>query len=89
LYYNLSLIFIFSEAGISLEDALEVIKIISGEGKPLPVSRSALELLEQEQSLPNIVTFCSRLDQVLGGGVALRQVTEICGAPGVGKTQMW
>ncbi|KAK7089013.1 DNA repair protein RAD51 homolog 3-like isoform X2 [Littorina saxatilis] len=76
------------EAGIALEDALEVVKIISGEGKtPMP-SQSALELLEQEQNLPSIVTFCAKLDGVLGGGVTLRQVTEICGAPGVGKTQM-
>ncbi|XP_076435175.1 DNA repair protein RAD51 homolog 3-like [Babylonia areolata] len=76
------------EAGISLEDALEVVKIVSGEGRPAAVSQSALELLEQEQKLPSIVTFCADLDDVLGGGVALRKVTEICGAPGVGKTQM-
>lgn len=78
----------FSEAGIALEDALEVVKIISGEGITAAPSKSAWELLQQEQNLPNIVTFCAKLDEVLGGGIALRKVTEICGAPGVGKTQM-
>ncbi|KAL8560047.1 hypothetical protein ACOMHN_041516 [Nucella lapillus] len=82
------------EAAISLEDALEVVKIVSGEGgcsrgaAVSLVSRSALELLQQEQSLPSVVTFCAELDEALGGGVALRKVTELCGAPGVGKTQM-
>lgn len=28
------------------------------------------------------------MDKVLGGGVALGQVTEFCGVPGVGKTQL-
>jgi RAD51-like protein 2 len=28
------------------------------------------------------------MDQILGGGVALGQVTEFCGVPGVGKTQL-
>lgn len=78
------------EAGISLEDALEVLKIVSREERTSGFSSiSALQLLEQEQSLPNIVTFCSELDEALGGGIALRKVTEICGAPGIGKTQMW
>ena len=77
-----------SEAGITPEDALEVLKIVSGEGWTAAPSQSAWELLQQEQSLPSIVTFCAKLDEVLGGGIALRKVTEICGAPGIGKTQM-
>ncbi|XP_048648226.1 DNA repair protein RAD51 homolog 3 isoform X2 [Marmota marmota marmota] len=28
-------------------------------------------------------------DNILGGGVPLMKTTEICGAPGVGKTQLW
>jgi RecA/RadA recombinase len=35
-----------------------------------------------------IVTFCKALDDMLNGGVQLGQVTEFCGVPGVGKTQM-
>ncbi|KAI2584257.1 RAD51 paralog C, partial [Homo sapiens] len=49
---------------------------------------TALELLEQEHTQGFIITFCSALDDILGGGVPLMKTTEICGAPGVGKTQL-
>ena len=51
------------------------------------VGRSALELLEAEQLQSYIVTFSAGVDGMLGGGVPLGKITEICGAPGVGKTQ--
>lgn len=35
------------------------------------------------------MTFSAQLDEALGGGVPLGKTTEICGAPGVGKTQLW
>lgn len=57
---------------------------------PLPdtcLGRSALELLRVERSQPLIVTFSSRVDDMLGGGVAMGKITEFCGAPGIGKTQ--
>lgn len=50
---------------------------------------TALELLEKEQTQGFIVTFCSALDNILGGGVQLTKITEVCGVPGVGKTQLW
>lgn len=34
-----------------------------------------------------IVTFVHELDKILGGGVPLGSILEVCGAPGVGKTQ--
>lgn len=34
------------------------------------------------------MTFCQDLDQILGGGIRTGQITEFCGAPGVGKTQI-
>ncbi|CAL8318953.1 unnamed protein product [Merluccius merluccius] len=36
----------------------------------------------------SIVTFCSQLDAALGGGVPLGRTCEVCGAPGLGKTQL-
>lgn len=36
----------------------------------------------------HIVTFCRSIDTLLGGGIALGQVTEIAGLPGTGKTQL-
>ena len=51
------------------------------------VGHSALDLLKAEQLQSYIVTFSAGVDGMLGGGVPLGKITEICGAPGVGKTQ--
>jgi len=50
--------------------------------------RTVLDLLQDERSQQYIVTFSEQLDTILGGGVPLTKITEICGAPGVGKTQL-
>lgn len=86
------------EVGISKEEALETLQILRREcltNKPRPSGTAesgktctALELLEQEHTQSYIITFCSALDNILGGGVPLTKITEICGAPGVGKTQL-
>lgn len=50
-----------------------------------------LELvLEQEGYRENVrlATFSRDLDVLLGGGVQLGHLTEVCGAPGAGKTQI-
>ncbi len=36
----------------------------------------------------HIVTFCRSIDDLIGGGIALGEVTEIAGMPGTGKTQL-
>uniref|UniRef100_A0A8D0C9G6 DNA repair protein RAD51 homolog 3 n=1 Tax=Salvator merianae TaxID=96440 RepID=A0A8D0C9G6_SALMN len=80
------------EAGVSKQEALEVLQAIRQE-QPSGTGTStkkctALELLEEEQVQGSIITFCSALDDILGGGVQLAKITEICGAPGIGKTQL-
>ncbi|XP_025927196.1 DNA repair protein RAD51 homolog 3 isoform X4 [Apteryx rowi] len=89
---------IFAEIGISKEEALEALQVVRQEchsdatqtaGAPGTSRKcTALELLEQEQAQGFIITFCSALDNILGGGVQLTKITEICGEPGVGKTQL-
>ncbi|KAM3854855.1 DNA repair protein RAD51 homolog 3 isoform 1-T2 [Vipera latastei] len=86
------------EIGVSKEEALEILKVIKREQQSDGAKTSeeaeaikkstALELLEKEQTQGFIVTFCSALDDILGGGVQLTKITEICGVPGVGKTQL-
>ncbi|XP_036251112.1 DNA repair protein RAD51 homolog 3 isoform X1 [Molothrus ater] len=86
------------EIGISREEALEALQVVRQEchGDPARTAGgsgatrkcTALELLEEEQTQGFIITFCSALDNILGGGVQLTKITEICGAPGVGKTQL-
>ena len=36
----------------------------------------------------SVFTLCQRLDGLLGDGVQLGELTEFCGAPGLGKTQL-
>lgn len=83
---------ISKETGIGLEESLDILKLVLGtNGKgdnSSRVEKSALDLLKQEQSLPHIVTFSEQLDNMLGGGVPLCKITELCGAPGTGKTQL-
>ncbi|KAM5181023.1 DNA repair protein RAD51 homolog 3 [Mantella aurantiaca] len=80
-----------AEAGISEQAAQEALQILKRQGKSSDsqiLKHTALELLEQEQAQGCIITFCSVLDDILGGGVPLGKITEICGPPGVGKTQL-
>ncbi|EGG20183.1 putative DNA repair protein [Cavenderia fasciculata] len=49
---------------------------------------SALDHLVADAQPQNIITFCRELDNMLGGGIPLQRITEFCGAPGVGKTQL-
>ncbi|XP_036381499.1 DNA repair protein RAD51 homolog 3 [Megalops cyprinoides] len=79
------------EAGISQEEAEEVLQATrceSNQGRGGVSRLTALELLEREQALGSIVTFCSALDSALGGGLPVGKTSEICGVPGVGKTQL-
>lgn len=80
--------------GISQEEADEVLRTLRDDSSPLQQraavqSLTALDLLHQEETWGSIVTFCSELDTVLGGGVLVGKTTEICGVPGIGKTQLW
>jgi RAD51-like protein 2 len=42
----------------------------------------------EERQRTNIRTGAAQLDALLGGGVSPAEVTEFCGVPGVGKTQL-
>ncbi|XP_070825175.1 DNA repair protein RAD51 homolog 3 [Chaetodon trifascialis] len=84
------------EASLSQQEAVEVLQAVRREGGGdeaaaggATASLTALELLQkEEEELRSVVTFSSQLDAALGGGVPLGKTTEICGAPGVGKTQL-
>lgn len=82
------------EANISPADAYEALRVavdgrrLAGAGLQLTGARSAAEIYEIQSSAKKIVTFCPDLDAVLGGGVPTGSVTEFCGVPGVGKTQL-
>jgi len=45
-------------------------------------------MLSDEQSQKHITTGSGDLNNILGGGIHCKEVTEIGGVPGVGKTQL-
>ncbi|XP_029994107.1 LOW QUALITY PROTEIN: DNA repair protein RAD51 homolog 3-like [Sphaeramia orbicularis] len=75
-----------TETGLNHQEALEVLQAVTSDGGG--VSFTALELLQKEAELKSIVTFSSQLDAALGGGVPVGKTTEVCGVPGIGKTQL-
>ncbi|CAL4171815.1 unnamed protein product [Meganyctiphanes norvegica] len=76
-------------SGLSVKESAEVIRLtttsINNPVDPLTV----LQLIENEGGeVSHIVSFCESIDDLLGGGIPLRAITEIAGTPGIGKTQM-
>ncbi|XP_073106355.1 DNA repair protein RAD51 homolog 3 isoform X2 [Elaeis guineensis] len=45
-------------------------------------------MLSEEQMQKRITTGCDDLDTILGGGIHCKEVTEVGGVPGIGKTQL-
>ena len=80
------------EANISHEDAVEALTTLrnaSDVAQSTWAGNSALSLLHEElNSLQGIRLFCPELDHILGGGIPVGQVSEFCGSPGAGKTQL-
>lgn len=66
-----------------------MIKIAKGQDTSVRVKQtSAFLLAQKENERCGIVTFSQKIDAMLGDGVAMGKITEICGVPGIGKTQM-
>nr|GEU94936.1 DNA repair protein RAD51 homolog 3 [Tanacetum cinerariifolium] len=82
---------------ISETEALEILKSVSN-GSALESTssshtivngaQSAWDMLQEEEVLVRITTSCADLDNILGGGISCKEVTEIGGVPGIGKTQL-
>ena len=96
------LFFLSTDLCLEREEALKIIQTVRSTTEPqqssktnqttssnnVPGSKNAYDILLQEQSYGSIVTFCEQLDDMLGGGVPVGKITEFCGAPGIGKTQI-
>lgn len=70
------------------DDKLKKKTSFSKQESSFPEFKTALEKMSDLSKLPPIITFCHELDEIIGGGVQLGKLTEFCGLPGVGKTQM-
>ncbi|GAV78650.1 Rad51 domain-containing protein [Cephalotus follicularis] len=60
----------------------------SGNHSVVNGAQNAWDMFHEEESLIRITTSCADLDKILGGGINCKEVTEIGGVPGIGKTQM-
>ena len=76
------------EINCTNQEALHIIRTIHPKESPQIRGKSALELLHKEAEIYPIITFNSEIDALLGGGVPRGKITEFCGVPGVGKTQL-
>ncbi|KAL7592014.1 hypothetical protein Lser_V15G31776 [Lactuca serriola] len=94
------------ELKISEAEALEILKTVSDGSRSESTStsctivkgaQSAWDMLQEEETLVRITTSSSDFDNILGGGISCKEVTEIdvfCpfpllgGVPGIGKTQL-
>lgn len=81
-----------AEAQLTHEEALLALKIALPCGfnstNGIKGVYSARQILERENETPKIMTFSPDLDAILGKGIAVGQITEFCGVPGIGKTQL-
>jgi RAD51-like protein 2 len=53
-----------------------------------PRQQTALEILKKTEDSFGVFTMVRELDEMLGAGVPFGKITEFCGAPGLGKTQL-
>ncbi|OMO78567.1 hypothetical protein CCACVL1_14294 [Corchorus capsularis] len=60
----------------------------SGKSSIIDGAQSAWDMFHEENSLMHITTSSADLDNILGGGIHCKEVTEIGGVPGIGKTQL-
>ncbi|XP_048335401.1 DNA repair protein RAD51 homolog 3 isoform X2 [Ziziphus jujuba] len=85
------------DLNIPESEALEILKVASltsrldkqdGNHAFVNGAQTAWDMLHEEQLFPRITTSCADMDEILGGGINCKEVTEIGGVPGIGKTQL-
>ncbi|KAJ4844938.1 DNA repair protein rad51c [Turnera subulata] len=82
------------DLNITDSEAIEILRVVSGKNSVdgghaiVKGGQSAWDMLHEEESMRRITTSCAELDNILGGGISCREVTEIGGVPGIGKTQL-
>ncbi|XP_047334763.1 DNA repair protein RAD51 homolog 3 [Impatiens glandulifera] len=85
------------DLNIPEDEALQILKVVSDcSGKYgsyqnhaiVTGAQTAWDMLHEEELSRQITTSCAELDNILGGGITCKEVTEIGGVPGIGKTQL-
>ncbi|XP_008778665.2 DNA repair protein RAD51 homolog 3 isoform X2 [Phoenix dactylifera] len=85
------------DLNIALQEASDILKVmpeftrsesLHGGNAILKGAQTAWDMLSEEQMQKHITTGCENLDTILGGGIHCKEVTEVGGVPGIGKTQL-
>jgi len=76
------------ELNITADAAGGILKSIKSSTEPVVSGQTALDLIVSSSRDRPIISFCRELDMALGGGIPCGQITELCGVPGIGKTQL-
>ncbi|KAJ0964153.1 hypothetical protein J5N97_029275 [Dioscorea zingiberensis] len=85
------------DLNVGLQEAIDILKASSescrldmpdGAHEFCKGAQTAWDMLSEEQALRHISTGSGDLDSILGGGIHCKEVTEIGGVPGIGKTQL-
>lgn len=85
------------DLNIAPQEALDILKVASESSSSVRLdgchailngAQTAWDMLSEEQTLKHISTGCEDLDTILGGGIHCKEVTEVGGVPGIGKTQL-
>ncbi|CAL5331423.1 unnamed protein product [Camellia sinensis] len=79
-----------SEASEILKAASHCGRLDNSDGSHAIVTgaQTAWDMFHEEDLSRCITTSCADLDNILGGGINCKEVTEIGGVPGIGKTQL-
>ncbi|CAM9287855.1 unnamed protein product [Chrysoparadoxa australica] len=76
-----------AELKIDVEEAYRVMQEVETAADPSQETRTVLDMaIDPSQGF--VLTFSRAVDGMLGGGVKRGEVTEVCGLPGTGKTQL-
>lgn len=86
-----------NKINVALDEAMDILNAVAVRNSTLKLENShslfngaqtAWDMLSEEQTLRHIRTSCEELDNILGGGIHCKEVTEVGGVPGIGKTQL-
>jgi RAD51-like protein 1 len=85
-FFNTSPYVLMSLANISMQEVSDMISLVSE--RICPKSSNALVILhELKKKTRFISTGIASLDVLMKGGLLIGSINEICGPPGIGKTQ--
>lgn len=79
---------LIKESGFTKAELIDLYETLDMFNTVKPVSAYDLLQINKQETTHNISTLSKNFDRILGGGIPIGKIVEICGAAGVGKTQI-